>query len=168
MKLLQVFCDLPNGARRMFTAYNAYTVVYMLTYCYVAIWLFGVTVVHECRLTLIVWFPWNLNRPRKISSWSIASPCPPIQTEKEERETQRPIQRNMRPRKSNRKRKYPSHSLFISLPSSRLPDFLSFPLCLSISLKPGSQAQPICATLNKWDGMGGRIILLQLLERRQC
>ena len=42
-----------------------------------AIWLYGVSVVHECRLTLIIWFPWNLNRPRKISSWSIASPCPP-------------------------------------------------------------------------------------------
>ena len=39
MKLLQVFCDLPNGARRMFTAYNAYTVVYMLT-C-IAMWIYG-------------------------------------------------------------------------------------------------------------------------------
>ena len=107
---MQVFYDLPNGARRMCTAYNAYTVVYMLTYiammwlyaglhklCYptirdrstwskfgahgehgdvlcqaknapLAIWLYGVSVVHECRLTLIIWFPWNLNRPRKISS----------------------------------------------------------------------------------------------------
>ena len=37
---MQVFCDLPNGARRMCTAYNAYTVVYMLTYI-AMMWLYA-------------------------------------------------------------------------------------------------------------------------------
>ena len=40
-----------------------------------------------------------------------------------------------------------SLSLFFFLPSSRPPDFLSFPLCLSISSEPIPLVPPICAAL---------------------
>ena len=59
-------------------------------------------------------------------------------------------QRITRPRKGNkrdRKRKYRSLSLLFSLPSSRPPDFLSFPLCLSISSEPIPLVPPLCAAL---------------------
>ena len=47
----------------------------------------------------------------------------------------------------DRKRKYPSLSLFFFLPSSRPPDFLSFPLCLPISSEPIPLVPPLCAAL---------------------
>ena len=40
-----------------------------------------------------------------------------------------------------------SLSLFFFLPSPRPPDFLSFPLCLSISSEPSPLVPPLCAAL---------------------